>query len=257
MTLEELLELLGLDAEAGDKITEYADAQVAGLKRNNTQLKSEKRALQAKIDAYAGLDIEEIASVLGREVDDIDFDDLPSLIEAVKATGEGNKDDARVAELERKLAKAVQRAEAAEAATTEQTSKLRKQLGEKDLATLASAEISAASGSVKALMPHVKGRIKTEIDEDGEITHIPLAPNGEPMEDSSGNPATIKMLVDEMRRDDDLASCFSAPIDAGGMGSKRPGARGAGKKWSEMSLDERSELKRSNPALAERLKAAA
>ena len=107
-------------------------------------------------------------------------------------------------------------------------------------------------------MPHVKGRVKTEIDEDGDITHVILAPNGEPMEDSSGNPATIKMLIDEFRRDEEFGGNFKSPLGDGGMGSKRPGSRGgSNKKWSEMSLDERSELKRNNPALAERLKAAA
>lgn len=257
MELEELLESLGLDAEAGTHITAYANAQAAGLKRNNTQLKAEKRALQSKVDGYAGLDVEEIASVLGREVDDIDLDDLPALIAAVKGTGEITKDDPRVAELERKLEKANKRAETAETESKDETARLRKQLGERDLATLASAEIVSAKGSVKALMPHIKGRIKTEIDEDGDITHIPLAPNGEPMEDASGNPATIKMLIDEFRRDEDLAANFSAPIEGGGMGTKRPGNRGGGKKWSEMSLDERSEMRKSNPALADRMKSVA
>ena len=88
MTLEELLELLGLDAEAGEKIIAFADAQAAGPKRANVQLKSEKRELQAKLDAFSGFDRDEIASALGLDSEDVDLDDLPSLIEGVKGTAD-------------------------------------------------------------------------------------------------------------------------------------------------------------------------
>jgi hypothetical protein len=256
MTLEELLEELGLEAEAGEKIEAYASAFAAGLKATNANLKSEKRKLQSDLAGFSGLNLEAIAEALGLDADELEYAEIPDLIATVKATGEPPKDDLRVAELERKLAKATKRAEDAERSSAETRDRLSLRLASRDMETQASAAITAASGSVRALMPHIKGRVKSSVDEDGEITHTILAPNGEPMEDAAGNPATFKMLVDEFHRDDDLSRNFDAPVsDVLGVGGRRKGTAGTTKKWSEMDLDEKMDLKAKNPALASRLKA--
>ena len=254
MTLSELLEKLGLDAEQGEDISAFANSETAGLRRTNASLKEEKRALQSKLNALSGLDLDAVAEALGVDGDEMDLDDLPSMIVSSRqAKGEASADnDARVGELERKLNKAIQRAELAESDASDRIGRLNSKLGSRDLATIAAQEISSADGSVKGLMPHIKGRVKTVVDEDGDICHVCLAPNGEPMEDAQGNPATVKMLVDELRRDDELSGLFKAPL--GGTGMKPGGNMTTSKKWAEMNLDERSELRAKNPALADRLK---
>jgi len=257
MTIEELAAKLGIDLDdaAKEAIESYMASQTVGLKRTNKELKEEKRSIAEKLAKFRDFDMDAVGDALGN--DDFDLDELPALIKALKVeTKDAPKDDPRVAELERKLERAEKRHQAAFAERDSQLNTITGALTNSTIDAQATQAISAAKGSVKGLMPHVKGRIKAEVDENGHVEMIILAPNGEPMEDASGTPATLKHLVDELRRDDELGALFEAA--PGGSGAPRQGGtKHTGKTWKEMNLDERSELSRSNPALAATLKAAA
>lgn len=263
MTIEELAEKLGIELtdESRQEIEAFAAAEVAALKATNRKLKDEKRTITEKLNALNKLDIEAIAEAIGQDIDDFDLDELPDLIDQLKVKDDDDgkqqtKDNPRIAELERKLDRAKKRGEDDLAQRDDQITKLTKAIGENSLKADASEVIAAAAGSVKGLMPHVKGRVKTEVDEDGQVDLVILAANGEPMEDSKGNPASLKDLVEELRRDEDLGGLFKSGL--GGSDTKpNRGGPGSNKKWSEMNLDERSALKQSNPVLYDRMKSAA
>ena len=262
MTLEELLAALGVDGsdENKDAIGQYLEAQTSGIKANRDKFKTEKANALAKLKAYEGLDLDDVREAIGAD-DDIDIADLPDLIRAAKAksTGDGPKDDARVAELEGKIDRLQKRWDEDKAALASRESALKASIAKGAVDSAVTAAISEKNGNALLLKPHVSGRIKAEVDEDGRVELIVLTPTGEPMEDKTGAPASVLDLVEEFRNTEHFGAAFAAD-GTGGTGAREGQRIKAGKNpWmkDQLNLTEQARISRENPATAARLKAAA
>lgn len=102
------------------------------------------------------------------------------------------------------------------------------------------AEIANAGAKPKLLMPHVRNKAKVVRTEDGKYNVGVLDDDGNIRDNFS-----LKDLVEESKKDDDLSALFPAPESSGAatnqQGQKSPGAKGKApkKKKSEMTDKER------------------
>lgn len=259
MTLEELLAALGVDGSDENKnaIGRYLEAQTSGIKANRDKLKAEKASALAKLKNYEGLDLGDVREAIGAD-DDIDIADLPDLIRAakVKSTGDGPKDDARVSELEGKLARLQKRWDDEAAVLASRESALKTSIAKGAVDSAVTAAISEKGGNALLLKPHVSARISAEVDEDGRVELTVLTPTGEPMEDKTGAPATVLDLVEELRNTEHFGAAFAAD-GTGGTGAREGQRINTGRNpWSgeHFNLTEQARLNRENPATAKRLR---
>ena len=259
MTLEELLAALGVDGsdENKDAIGQYLEAQTYGIKANRDKFKAEMANALARLKAYEGLDLDDMREAIGAD-DDIDIADLPDLIRAAKAksSGDGPKDDARVAELESKLERLQKRWDEDKATLASRESALKASIAKGAVDSAVTAAISEKNGNALLLKPHVSGRIKAEVDEDGRVELVVLTPTGEPMEDKTGAPATVLDLVEEFRNTEHFGAAFAAD-GTGGTGAREGQRIKTGRNpWSKehFNLTEQARLSRENPAAAKRLR---
>ncbi|MFV1943920.1 hypothetical protein VPH49_24280 [Pseudomonas luteola] len=106
----------------------------------------------------------------------------------------------------------------------------------------------AVQGTAKALLPHIKSRLSMEI-RDGKPVTVVLDQDGRP------SALTLDELKNEFINDPAFAPLIvgSKATGGGAGGSKSGGA--AGKTFNQLTGMERVELRRTNPAEYERLKA--
>lgn len=107
----------------------------------------------------------------------------------------------------------------------------------------------AMPGTSKVLLPHITSRLRMEYREGRPVTVVL---------DAQGKPSAL--TVDELKKEIANDPAFAPLIvgsqaSGGGAGGAKGG--GAAKQWHEMSGMERVELRRKDPALHARLKAAA
>jgi hypothetical protein len=263
MDITKLLETLGVEAtdENKEAIAAHVEHETAGIRTNRDKYKREKENAKDRLSAFEGMDLEEVAEALGAKADELDLSELPDLIRAAsKPTGEADhKNDERVAELERRLERAQKKLTDAEEAGKARSDALKAAIGRAAAEAQITAAITDKEGNAHLLKPHALGRVKYDVDDDGHVEITVLAPNGEPMEDSKGNPAKVADLIEEFAHSDHFMAAF--PPDPGGTGEHQSqGVPGGGKNpWHPDSLNvtEQARLMREKPAAAARLKAAA
>lgn len=107
-------------------------------------------------------------------------------------------------------------------------------------------QISAAGGSVEALLPHVLNNLKFVESDDGKFNVQVVDGDGNTrVGDAAGNPMTVAQLVGEFKSKDAFAPLFSASGQSGGGASPSSGGGGGGapgKKRSEMSPNEKADF---------------
>ncbi len=88
----------------------------------------------------------------------------------------------------------------------------------------ATTAIAAAKGSVEALLPHVKARMKMRINDAGQMVSEVLQKDGvtPAIADGAGNSMTVTQLVDEFKHSDIFKPLFE------GVGATGGGAAGGG-----------------------------
>jgi hypothetical protein len=256
MTLEELAEKLGIELNDTTKgaIGAYLTAQTAGLKSNRDQLNRDVVRLKAELKAFDGIDAEELTATL--EELQLEPGDL---VERVRANPQPNGDAVKAAEA------------AAEAKYQRQIAKTAKErdaaIAERDAANRARCdsevqrqlmdELAKKKGNSDLLLPMLRGRVKSEIGEDGKVTITVLAPNGDEMFGDAGAVATVGDLIESIRRDEKFGIAFEAEgggSDAGHGGQRRPSGRTNPWAKATWNLTEQNKLKNENPALAGQLK---
>ncbi|AYN94423.1 hypothetical protein EAW52_10855 [Pseudomonas sp. LTJR-52] len=105
----------------------------------------------------------------------------------------------------------------------------------------------AVQGSSRALLPHIKSRLSMEI-RDGKPVTVVLDHDGRP------SALTLEELKNEFINDPAFAPLIvGSKATGGGAGGSRSG--GAAKSFNQLTGMERVELRRTNPAEYERLKA--
>lgn len=259
MTIEELLKALGVDVtdENKDLVEGFDEANTKGIKEKRDQFRRERDKAREGLKAMSGLDLEEVRDALG--VDELALDELPDLIRTAKAGEKDPKQDQRVVELEAKLERAEKRQREATDQAEARESTLKAALSRKTVETLVTEAVASKDGNITLLKPHLMGRVKTEVTEDGDVEVTVLQPNGEALEDKHGNPASIEQLVAEFANSETFAAAF--PADGiGGSGVKETSrVQNQRNPWAKetLNLTEQARIRRENPALAEKLKAAA
>lgn len=111
----------------------------------------------------------------------------------------------------------------------QETSKLRGQLERELVEAKAREALAKHKGNVDLLLPHVKGRIKADVEADGELRAYVVDANGNKAhvmgKDGSMQPMSIEALVEQMRGQDSYAPAFQG---SGASGAGTQTARGAG-----------------------------
>lgn len=100
--------------------------------------------------------------------------------------------------------------------------------------------IAAQKGSIRALMPHVKGQMKL-VEEDGTLRPRVIDSDGHVRYGDDGRPLGIGDLVAEMRRDRDFAGMFENSGNSGtgaSTGGGLGGAAGGGRLVKRYSKDD-------------------
>lgn len=114
----------------------------------------------------------------------------------------------------------------------QETSKLRGQLERELVEAKAREALAKHKGNVELLLPHVKGRIKAEVDTDGELRAYVVDQSGNKAhvmgKDGSMQPMSIESLVEQMRAQDSYAAAFQGSGASGaGTQTGRGGSTGA------------------------------
>jgi hypothetical protein len=114
----------------------------------------------------------------------------------------------------------------------QETSKLRGQLERELVEAKAREALAKHKGNVDLLLPHVKGRIKAEVDTDGELRAYVVDQSGNKAhvmgKDGSMQPMSIESLVEQMRAQDSYAAAFQGSGASGaGTQTGRGGSTGA------------------------------
>ena len=234
--------------EGKAKLQAIVDGEKTALQEKNSQLIGEKRTVQDKLTAAEGT----IAKFGDTKPEDVDAlrtentqlkktaktpDDVTAAVDAAKEPL-----TTRIAELEG------------------ENGTLKSELG----TTIVNHASASALAEAEALPAHsrflsfeISQRTRvTEVD--GKRTIEVLKPDGTVMHTAEG-PATVKDLVDSLKKSDEFASSFKgnqkkAPGDAGGRapdGGKNPFAK------DTFNLTAQIEMKNSDPARAAQLEAAA
>jgi len=117
----------------------------------------------------------------------------------------------------------------AQAKYQQETSKLRGQLERELVEAKAREALAKHKGNVELLLPHVKGRIKADLDSNGELQAYVVDAAGNKAhamaKDGSMQPLSIEALVEGMRSQDGYAAAFQG---TGASGAGMQTARGAG-----------------------------
>ena len=258
MTIEELAEKLGIELNDTTKgaIAAFLTGQTNGLKTNNRELLASNSALKAKLKAFEGIDVEELAA-LTAELEITPADLIDRVRNAPKAAGDAAKaaEQAAEAKYQRKLT-ASEKAKNDAIASLETANRARI---DETLTRELTEEIVKKKGNVDLLLPMMKNRVKGEIDpETGKVVRKVLAVTGEEFLSDAGSPGTVGDLVESLRRDEKFGIAFEGEGGGSGAGAgANRKAGGSGKnpfKKATWNLTEQSKLRTANPALADQLK---
>lgn len=218
---------------------------VAGLKRKNTELLTEKKAVQEKLDAL-GVTPEELADLRKR---------------AEVQGGDQKLDEARKAWDAEKAAMS--------AAAQKETAKWKEEAdAEREAARnyFLDAEITKAVTEAKGvpeLLGHViRGQLDVQRTDGNKFNLRVLGPDGQPrIKDSQGNPYALSDLVADLKQDPKYGRAFEASGAAGSGATGSSGSRGGGAanpfKADSRNVTEQMRLAKENPAEAKRLAAEA
>lgn len=259
MTTEELLQALGVEVtqETTEQVEALIESETSGLKANRDRFRKERDKAREQLDAFKGFEPEEVRNALG--VDELTLKDLPDLIRAARPGPEDASNDTRLEELEGKLQRAEKRHSESAAASEAREAKLRAKLAKSAVDGLVTDAVAEKEGNITLLRPHLVARVRTDVDEEGEVSMTILGANGDPMEDKHGNPATVKALVEEFANSETFAAAFKASGIGGSGARETRGGRTQNNPWAKdtFNLTRQAEIEQSNPQLAQRLKSEA
>jgi phosphotransferase system IIB component len=141
--------------------------------------------------------------------------------------------------------------------------KIQALLGEKKDAKVRSQvkrALTEAKGDADLLMPHITSRLKSEVNDAGEVVITVLNEDGKPwMVGTDAKPAKISDLLESFKKNASLAKGFSASGTSGSGATFNAGAlKGVVNPWAPetLNLTKQGEIVRSNPEMAKALKAA-
>lgn len=203
-------------------------------------LLNEKKTLQADIDALGGLEkvkasLTEYTTLKGQTEEERN--------KAIKASADV---EAVRSDLAGKLQTAQQSADA-----------WRNKFADRSLNNLVMTAVSAAEGDPELLMPFLKSRIKSTMDEAGNVKVDVLKADGTPMLNANGDAAGLTDLVNEYKNSERFGVMFKASNKGGsgaGNGNGAPGlANNPFKKGATFNVTEQMKLYKSNPTLAKSL----
>lgn len=191
-------------------IAERLAAETAGLKNNQAALLREKKAADAKLASYEGVDPEEFKRLKQAAEE----------AEKKRLAGEGD-----FKALEQQLIKKMTDQEQAHLATT---GRYRSAIEQYLIDAEAVRELAAHSDSPGLLLPHVKSQMKV-MEEDGQFVARVVDAKGNVRigKGSGAAPMTLAELMDEMKTDKTFAPAFRGTGSSGG-GASRSNAGGGG-----------------------------
>jgi hypothetical protein len=141
--------------------------------------------------------------------------------------------------------------------------KINKLLSEKKDAKVRSTvkrALTEAKGDADLLMPHITSRIKSELNDAGDVVITVLDEKGGPMlVGSEAKPASVKDLLETMKKNTSFAKAFAASGISGSGANGAPNITGVTNPWlpQTFNLTKQGQVARENPELASALKAAA
>ncbi len=199
-----------------DEGKQWEQGLTAGLRTTNGNLKGEKGELETKLAEQKRL-----------------TDELQGKLDEAAANG-GQVDadaQAEIDALKTKLATA-----------QGQSGTLQKQLINQKLATSINSAIIAEGGNPAMLGLHVRTRIATEVDENGNVTEYALDAKGNKLYDENGKAAGIEHIVKAMKGDDSFKAAFTVQNKPGSGGRPNGKQPQQTKGFAEMSGKELGEL---------------
>lgn len=258
MTLAELFAKLGITStpELEQAVAEYTAAQTTALKKNRDDLLKDNKKLKDAIKAFDGIDSAELVEAL--EAANIDASELidhlkkppsPSNEKVEKQIADGIA--AAQKAMDRKLKKSEDDLKAAQEALNKSNKARIDEHNERVLVT----EIAAQKGNVDLLLPMLRGRVKSEIDEDGKINTVFLAANGDELQGAGGQVATVSTLIGSIKADEKFGIAFEA--EGGGSAAKGSTKRPTGStgvnpwvKGPNFNRTAQAKMRQENPTLA-------
>lgn len=132
--------------------------------------------------------------------------------EKLKGAGEWDKLKGQMNDAHKK---ALDAKDAAIAAKDAEVMAMRKSLERHLITAQATAEIAAAKGKPKLLLPHVESQMKV-IEEDGKFITKIVDAKGDPRVNGKGDPLSLTELLAEMRKMEDYGTAFEGAGAAGG-----------------------------------------
>lgn len=216
-------------------------SDVAGLKKNKTELLNDLKKANDALKNYEGIDPAKYAELVKAQED----------AERAALEGKGQY-DTLVAQLKEQHANAVK--QIGDKHNEEKTGfeseikSLTQALEEKLIDAEVMAALAGHSKTPNLLMPHFKSRIKV-FKEDGKYVARVVDAKGNPeIGDAQGTPKTIAQLRDEMKASPDYMRGFDANPNGGGGATNNGNGLALGADLSKLSPVER--LKAANKATA-------
>jgi hypothetical protein len=138
--------------------------------------------------------------------------------------------------------------------------KLKDEKKEAKVKSRVSRAITDAGGNATLLGPHISQRIASEVNAEGEVV-ITVNKDGKPwLVGTDAKAATLKDLLEDMKKDQAFATAFSATnVNGSGAKNNMTGLTGVINPWAKetFNLTEQGKLMTQNPDLAKTLKTAA
>jgi hypothetical protein len=215
--------------------------EVAGLRKNKTELLYDLKKAQEALDGYKGIDPAKYAELVKAQED----------AERAALEGKGQwqvleqqlKDQA--AQREKQL---VEKHEADMKVLLDEKKSISSALEEKLVDSEVLAVLAGHSSTPELLMPHFKSRVKV-FNEDGKYVARVVDAKGNPeIGDAQGTPKTIAQLRDEMKVSPSYMRGFDANPNGGGGATNNGNGLALGADLSKLSPVER--LKAANKATA-------
>lgn len=216
-------------------------SDVAGLRKNKTELLTDLKKAQDALKNYEGIDPQKYAELVKAQED----------AERAALEGKGQwqvleqqlKDQA--AQREKQL---LEKHDAEMKAAQDREKSLSSALEEKLVDSEVMAALAGHTSTPELLMPHFKSRVKV-VTEDGRFAARVIDKDGNPrIGDAQGTPMTIAQLRDELKASDTYKRAFDANPNGGSGASLGGNGLALGADLSKLSPVER--LKAANKATA-------
>lgn len=207
----------------------YAEQKAAGLKSKKDELLSQNVKLKERAKALEEIELK---------------------YNAEREAAERKKLEAK-GEYDKLLAREKDKFAAEVAKKDEQVAKMRAALEAKLVDAEAIAAISAAGGSAKLLLPHVKSMTRVVEADNGALVVEVLDKDGLPIDGG------FTALIESMKTDEDFLGAFrSTTASGGGATNQGEVVRGVTNPYARetFNMTEQAKLERSNPELAALLK---